>query len=112
MPKDKKCDANQDSMLKQKSQPKRAQKCALGNTPHFCLGPTYKEQPSKKKMKLVVGVESNSSYEDSEDSSKTYKFQPKVLRKVLEKMKEINTTRTMGKGVKTHGSGRSSTSGL
>ncbi len=51
-------------MLKQKKQPKRAQKCALGKIPHFCLGPIDEEQPSKKKTKLIVGVESNSSNED------------------------------------------------
>jgi hypothetical protein len=64
IPKAKKGDANQDSMLKQKKQPKRAQKCALGKIPHFCLGPIDEEQPSKKKTKLIVGVESNSSNED------------------------------------------------
>jgi len=36
----KKGDANQDLMLKQNNQPKRAQKCAPGKTPHFCIGPT------------------------------------------------------------------------
>jgi hypothetical protein len=63
-------------------------------------------------MKLVVGVESNSLDEDSEDSSKTSKFQPKALGKVLEKIKEKKTTKIVGKGVKTHGSGRSSSCGL
>jgi hypothetical protein len=51
-------------MLKQRNQPKRAQKCAPRNTPHFYLGPTNEEQPSKKKKKLVVGVELNSSDKD------------------------------------------------
>jgi hypothetical protein len=36
-------------------------------------------------MKLVVGVQSNSSNEDSEDLGKTSKFQPKVLGRALEK---------------------------
>ncbi len=65
---------------------KKTQKCALRKSPHFCLGLTNEEQPSKKKMKLAVGVESNSSDEDSEDLGKTSKFQPKVLGRVLEKM--------------------------
>jgi hypothetical protein len=62
--------------------------CAPKKTPHFCLGPTAEEQPFKKKMKMVVAVESNNLNEDSKDSGKTSKFQPKVLGKVLEKMKE------------------------
>jgi hypothetical protein len=37
-------------------------------------------------MKLAVGVESNSSDEDSKYLGKTSKFQPKVLGRVLEKM--------------------------
>jgi hypothetical protein len=43
---------------------------------------------------------------------KTSKFQPKVLGRVLEKMKENKAGRIMGKGVKTHGSGRSLACGL
>jgi hypothetical protein len=99
-------------MLKQKSQPKRAQKCAPRKRPHFCFGPIDEEQPSKKKMKLTMGVESNSSNEDLKDSNKTSKCQPKVLGKVLEKMKENKATRIVGKGVKICGGGRSSACGL
>jgi hypothetical protein len=39
--------------------------------------------------------------EDSKDSGKTSKFQPKVLGRVFEKMKEKNAAKIVGKGVKT-----------
>ncbi len=59
-----------------------------------------------------MGVESNNLNEDLENSGKTSKFQPKVLGKVLEKMNEKKATRTMGKGVKTYGSGKYLADGL
>jgi hypothetical protein len=55
MPKAKKGDANQNSMLKQRNRPKKAQKCAPRNTSHFYLGPTNEEQPSKKKKSWLWG---------------------------------------------------------
>ncbi len=61
-----------------------------------------RSSPSKKKMKLgVVGVELDSSEQDSDqEDGKASKYQPKVLGRVFEQMK-FEHKATIGKGVQT-----------
>lgn len=89
--------------LKKNSQSKRAHKVTHGKTTHLCLGPKDEDQPSKKKMKLVV--ESYSLKQDSnEEEGRASKYQPKVLGRVLERMKECKAI--VGKGMQTQSSSK------